>query len=168
MQYQGGAGGRGHIWEGQVGGAISGPCTNVIVWSGVVYIPCFRVWRYHYGAWKLGINLFVVRIGFFFPHTHLLFPGKTMTANAVAKFLKKKVLLVTVSMLEKDLSKVCVCVRACVCVCGVCVCVCVCVGVCVCVWVCVCVCGCGCVCVCMCMCGGVVMEVESTLKGSCV
>eukprot|EP00731_Ephydatia_muelleri_P000672 Em0001g672a len=31
--------------------------------------------------------------------------GKTMTANAVAKFLKKKVLLVTVSMLEKDLSK---------------------------------------------------------------
>lgn len=31
--------------------------------------------------------------------------GKTMTANAVANFLKKKVLLVTVSMLEKDLSK---------------------------------------------------------------
>ena len=54
------------------GGAISGPCTNVIVWSGVVYIPCFRVWRYHYGAWKLGINLFVVRIGFFFTYTSVV------------------------------------------------------------------------------------------------
>lgn len=34
-------------------------------------------------------------------------PGKTMTANAVANYLHKKVLLVTVSvLLEKDLTKV--------------------------------------------------------------
>ena len=33
--------------------------------------------------------------------------GKTMTANAVANYLKKKILLVTVSvMMERDLTKV--------------------------------------------------------------
>ena len=40
--------------------------------------------------------------------------GKTMTANAVANYLKKKILLVTVSvMMERDLTKVqLVCPRA--------------------------------------------------------
>ena len=34
--------------------------------------------------------------------------GKTMTANAVADHLKKKVLLITLSLvIEKDLTKVC-------------------------------------------------------------
>ena len=34
-------------------------------------------------------------------------PGKTMTANAVADYLKKKVLMVTVSLLlDKEITKV--------------------------------------------------------------
>ena len=38
---------------------------------------------------------------------HISCVGKTMTANAVANYLKKKILLVTVSvMMERDLTKV--------------------------------------------------------------
>ena len=41
--------------------------------------------------------------------------GKTMTANAVANYLKKKILLVTVSvMVERDLTKVCLAVCYCI------------------------------------------------------
>ena len=42
------------------------------------------------------------------PRTYLhTCTGKTMTANAVANYLKKKILLVTVSvMMERDLTKV--------------------------------------------------------------